>query len=113
MNVPEIPWTQIGAFGGFTLLVLALVLWFVLKLRKPKNTLGGTINRQKCINDPRAQACITDLAMSRESMTEMKGDMKVLREKAVEQTTILNNIHDQGKDQTKVLERIATNIGRR
>jgi len=107
----EIPWTQIGAFGGFTLIVLTLVLWFILRLRKGKNTSGGTINKARCINNPRFQTSLTNIEMTKESMTEMKGDMKLLREKSVEQTTTLNNIHNEAKEQTRLLTKICTKIG--
>ena len=108
----EIPWTQIGAFGSFAIIVLALVLWFILKWRKGRNT-PGTINKSRCINDPRFQTGLTDIAMTKEAMSEMKGDMKTLREKAVEQTTILKNIHDEAKDQTRHLQKICNKIGRK
>ena len=110
MNVTEIPWTQIGAFGGFTLLVLALVLWFVLKLRKPRNTSGGTINKAKCINDPRFSDCITDQALTRESMKEIKVDMKSINDKTVEQTGILKGVLSETKKQTDVLQKVCTAI---
>ena len=113
MNEIEIPWTQIGAFGSFAIIVLALVLYFVFKSRKARSNNPGTINRAKCINDPRVQIGLTDLAMSKEAMGEMKGDMKMLREKSIEQTNVLGNIYDETKDQTKVLERIADKIGKK
>ena len=108
----EIPWTQIGAFGSFTLLVLALVLWFVLKLRKPKNTSGGTINKARCINDPRFQTGLTDIAITKVSMIEMKQDMKGLTEKTVEQTGILKGLFSETKKQTQVLEKVCNRMGR-
>ena len=107
----EIPWTQIGAFGSFAIVVLALVLFFVFKSRRARNN-PGTINRQRCINNPRFQASLTNIEMTKESMQEMKGDMRKLCEKSIEQTNILTNIHNEAKDQTKVLEKICNKIGR-
>ena len=112
MSGIEIPWGQIGAFGSFAIIVLAIVLYFVFKSKKARNN-PGTINRQRCINNPRFQTSLTNIEMTKESMQEMKGDMKVLREKAVEQTTILNNIHNQAIDQTKVLTKICAKTGKR
>lgn len=111
--IQEIPWTQIGAFGGFTLLVLALVLWFILKWRKGKNTSGGTINKLRCINDPRFQAGLTDIAITKVSMTEMKQDMKSLTEKTVEQTGILKGLFSETKKQTQALEKVCNKIKRK
>jgi len=108
----EIPWTQIGAFGSFALIVLFIALYFLTKWRKGRNT-PGTINRSRCINDPRFQTGLTDIAMTKEAMSEMKGDMKTLREKAVEQTNVLKNIYDEAKDQSRHLEKICNKIGRK
>ena len=108
----EIPWTQIGAFGSFAIIVLALVLWFVLKLRKPKNTSAGTTNKATCINNPRLQTGLTDLAMTKESMTEMKGDMKGLTEKTVEQTGILRGVLRETERQTRALEKVCNKMGK-
>ena len=107
----EIPWTQIGAFGSFTIIVLVIALYFLTKWRKGKNN-PGTINKSRCINDPRFQTGLTDIAMTKESMTEMKGDMKLLREKAVVQTTTLTNIHSEAKEQTRLLTKICAKIGK-
>ena len=110
MNVNEIPWTQIGAFGSFAIVVLIIVLWFILKWRKGRNT-SGTINKAKCINDPRFQAGLTDIAISKISMTEMKQDMKSLTEKTVEQTGILKGLFSETKKQTQVLEKVCNRMG--
>lgn len=106
-----IPWGEIGAFGSFAIICLALILWFIIKWKKAKDN-PGTINKLKCINDPRFQTGLTNIAMAKESMSEMKGDMKMLREKAVEQTGILNNIYSEAKDQTRHLLKIATKVGK-
>ena len=111
MSGIEIPWGQIGAFGSFAIIVLAIVLYFVFKSKKARNN-PGTINRQRCINNPRFQTSLTNIEMTKESMQEMKGDMRTLREKSIEQTNILTNIHSEEKDQTKVLERICDKIGK-
>ena len=108
----EIPWTQIGAFGSFAIIVLALVLRFILKWIRGRNN-PGTINKSRCINDPRFQTGLTNIAMTKESMTEMKGDMKGLCEKSIEQTNVLNNLHDEAKEQTKYLIKICNKIGRK
>jgi len=107
----EIPWTQIGAFGSFAIVVLALVLWFVLKLRKGRNN-PGTINKSRCINDGRLQTSLTDIAITKESMLEMKQDIKSLSEKTVEQTGILKGLFSETKKQTQVLEKVCNKIGR-
>jgi len=108
----EIPWTQIGAFGSFAIIVLALVLWFILRWRKGKNTSGGTINRTRCVNDSRAQLAFTDLALTKESMTEMKQDIKGLTEKTVQQTGILTGVLRETERQTRALEKVCSKIGR-
>ncbi len=107
-----IPWGEIGAFGSFAIIIVLIVLGFVLKWRKGRNN-PGTINKSRCINDPRFQAGLTDIAMTKESMGEMKGDMKRLCEKSIEQTNVLNNLHDEAKEQTKYLIKICNKIGRK
>ena len=107
----EIPWTQIGAFGSFTIVVLVIVLWFVLKWKKGKNN-PGAINRSRCVNDARFQASLTDIAITKISMSEMKLDMKGLTEKTVEQTGILKGLFSETKKQTQVLEKFCNKTGR-
>lgn len=106
----EIPWTQIGAFGSFAIVILIIVLVFVLKWRKGRNTIG-TINRSRCINNSRLQTGLTDIAITKNSMTEMKQDIKKLSEKTVEQTGILKGLFSETKEQTKYLEKMCRKIG--
>ena len=106
-----IPWGEIGAFGSFAIIIIILVLAFVTKWKKTKNN-PGTINRSRCINDPRFQTGLTDIAISKISMIEMKQDMKSLAEKTVEQTGILNNLFSETKKQTRVLEKVCTKMGK-
>lgn len=108
-----IPWGEIGAFGSFAIIIVLIVLGFVLKWRKGKNASGGTINKLRCINDPRFQAGLTDIAMTKESMAEMKQDMKHLTEKTVEQTGILKGLFSETKKQTQVLEKVCNKIERK
>ncbi|GAH21524.1 unnamed protein product [marine sediment metagenome] len=75
-----IPWGEIGAFGSFAIIIILIVLGFVLKWKKGRNT-PGTINKSRCINDPRFQTGLTDIAITKESMSEMKQDIKSLSEK--------------------------------
>ena len=106
-----IPWGEIGAFGSFAIVIIIIVLAFVSKWKKGKNN-PGTINRAKCINDPRFQAGLTDIAISKISMTEMKQDMKNLTEKTVEQTGILKGLFSETKKQTQVLEKVCNIMGK-
>ena len=108
----EIPWTQIGAFGSFAIIVLAIVLYFVFKSKKARNN-PGSMNRQRCISNPRFQTSLTNIEMTKEATTEMKGDMKTLREKSIEQTNTLSNILNEAKDQTQLLGKICDKIGKR
>ena len=111
MNETEIPWEQIGAFGSFAIVLVALVLYFVFKSKKARNN-PGTINRSSCINDPRFQTGLTDIAITKVSMSEMKQDMKGLTEKTAEQTGILKNLFSETKKQTQVLEKVCTKMGK-
>ncbi len=112
MNEIEIPWGQIGAFGSFAIVLVGIVLLFLLKSKKGTKTSGITNTRSRCINDPRAQVCLTDLAMSRESTAEIKQDMKGLTEKTVEQTGILKGVLSETKKQTQMLEKVCDRMGR-
>lgn len=107
-----IPWGEIGAFGSFAIIIVLIVLGFVLKWRKGRNT-PGTINKSRCINDPRFQTGLTDIAITKESMSEMKQDMKGLTEKTVEQTGILKGVLSETKKQTQTLEKFCNKIGRK
>ena len=106
-----IPWTEIGAFGSFAIVILIIVLAFVLKFRK-RNT-NRAINKSRCINDPRFQTGLTDMAITKNSMTEMKQDIKHLTEKTVEQTGILKGLFSETKKQTQTLEKFCNKIGRK
>jgi hypothetical protein len=104
-----IPWQQIGAFGSFAIVVLALVLWFILKWKKGKNS-SGTMNKQRCIYNQRVQTGLTDLAITKDSTSEMKQDIKKLSEKTVEQTGIIRGVLDETKKQTDVLQTICNKM---
>lgn len=108
----EIPWTEIGAFGSFTLIVLFIALYFLTKWRKAKNGAGGTINKARCINDARLQEGLMAIAMTKESTSEMKQDMKGLTEKTVVQTGILRNLVSETKKQTQALEKVCSKMAR-
>lgn len=105
-----IPWGEIGAFGSFAIIIVLIVLGFVLKLKR-RNT-PGTINKSRCINDPRFQTGLTEIAITKESMSEMKQDIKNLSEKTVEQTGILKGLFSETKKQTQALEKVCNKMGR-
>ena len=106
-----IPWGEIGAFGSFAVIILIIVLAFVTKWRRAKNS-PGTMHRSRCINNGRLQTGLTHIAIARDSISEIKQDMKGLTEKTVEQTGILKGLFSETKEQTRVLEKIAEKIGR-
>ncbi len=67
--------------------------------------------RHRCINDPRVQLGLTDLAVTKESMKEMKVDIKDLTVKTVEQTGILKGVLSETKKQTDTLVKVCNKIG--